>query len=192
MSSETTSYTIAPPGFTPEQRKEFDENGFIAVENALSPKEVDYYVKAINKNMANDPDADPSKHVSKTNIVERDPALTHLIDHPRHIGFVYDIFGEQLKLQLSQFMQRPRHSSHNMWHVDGARALPYGVFSPELPLQVKIGYWLTDFPEANMGNLVVLPGSHREQYRKEYYTHDSIPGEKVLIARKWYHDHHAQ
>jgi len=32
----------------------------------------------------------------------------------------------------------------------------YRVFSFQLPLQVKIGYWLTDLLEKPMGNLVIL------------------------------------
>ena len=35
-----------------------------------------------------------------------------------------------------------------------------------------------------MGNLVVLPGSHREQYVDEYDSHKPIPGEKVVCLRK--------
>ena len=97
------------------------------------------------------------------------------------MGFAYDLFGELLKLHLSQFFLRPPGGEHyNKWHPDGARALPYGVFSPELPLQIKIGYWLTDLPSEKMGNLVVLPGSHRQQYVDSYDTHKSAPGEQVM------------
>ena len=62
--------------------------------------------------------------------------------------------------------------------------MPYGTFSPDLPLQIKIGLWLTDLPQAKMGNLVVLPGSHRKQYVDEYDSHEPIPGEKVVCPRK--------
>jgi hypothetical protein len=34
--------------------------------------------------------------------------FTELIDHPRHIGFAYDMFGELLKLHISQFFVRPK------------------------------------------------------------------------------------
>ena len=72
------------------------------------------------------------------NIVERDPVFTDLIDHERHVGYAYDLFGELLKLHQSQFFLRPPGGKqYNQWHPDGARALPYGVFSPELPLQIK-------------------------------------------------------
>jgi hypothetical protein len=42
--------------------------------------------------------------------------------------------------------------------------VPYGVFSPVLPFQIKFALWLTDLPEAKMGNLVIRPGSQHEQY----------------------------
>jgi hypothetical protein len=62
--------------------------------------------------------------------------------------------------------------------------VPYGTFSSQLPLQIKIGFWLTDLPEEKMGNLVVLPGSHREQYFDPYDTHESVPGEQIVRLRK--------
>ena len=82
------------------------------------------------------------------------------------------------------FIRTPQETHNNKWHPDGARALPYGVFSPEIPLQIKIGYWLTDLPETQMGNLVVLPGSHCQQYMEAYNTHGSMPGELILRPKR--------
>lgn len=85
---------------------------------------------------------------------------------------------------MSQIFIRPRDSAHNHWHHDGARVVPYAVFAPELPLQVKIRYWLTDLPSSRMGNFVYLPGSHRFQYLQHYWTHESVPSEKILFVPK--------
>lgn len=81
-------------------------------------------------------------------------------------------------------MLRPRGGWYNFWHPDGPRALPFGVFSPILPLQFKISYWLTDVPEPRMGNLVVLPKSHSQQYMGAYDTHESLEGEHVLCVKR--------
>jgi hypothetical protein len=62
------------------------------------------------------------------------------------------MFGELLKLHISQFFVRPKGGWHNLWHPDGARAVPYGVFLAVLPFQIKFALWLTDLPEAKMGN----------------------------------------
>ena len=121
----------------------------------------------------------------KDNIVELNSVFTNLIDHSRHVGFAYDIFGELLKLHQSQiFIRPPGDNNYNIWHPDGARALPYGVFSSHLPLQIKIGYWLTDISHQKMGNMVVMPGSHRQQYLDAYDTHESVSGERILCRPK--------
>ncbi|MDP6018316.1 MAG: phytanoyl-CoA dioxygenase family protein [Candidatus Latescibacteria bacterium] len=184
VSSVQAEYITAPPGFTAEQWETFEQDGIIFLEDALSPAEVTRYSDALDRIAAADDRFDPGETFGRENVVELDPALAELIDHPRHIGYAYDLFGELLKLHISQFFIRPPGmKKHNLWHPDGARALPYGVFSPRLPLQIKIGYWLTDLPEDNMGNLVVVPGSHREQYFDPYDTHESVDGELIVKVK---------
>lgn len=180
-----TEYRIAPPGFTGEQWETFDKQGYILIEDALSAAEVQQYVDVIDSLAHDDPKYTSGETYAIENIVERHPTLAALIDHPRHVGFAYDLYGELLKLHQTQvFLRPPGMKRYNLWHPDGARALPYGVFSPELPLQIKIGYWLTDLPHAKMGNLVVLPGSHRQQYMDAYDTHESVEGEHILQVKK--------
>ena len=182
--SDTETYRLAPPGFSEEQWDQFMEDGFLVIENALSDDEVDRYVEMIDRAAATDPKDDPSKHFGPNNIVERYPEFAELVDHDRHVGYMHDVYGELLKLHISQIFMRPRDGSHNMWHPDGARAVPYGVFAPEMPIQIKVSYWLTDLPEAEMGNFVCMPGSHRQQYFDHYDTHDSVPGELILKVPK--------
>lgn len=180
-SVSSNGYRIAPPGFTPQQREQFDRDGFLVIEDAIPPDDVRRYIDAIDRCCANDPKYDPNKYYAPQNIVERDPVFTELIDHERHLGFAYDFYGELLKLQLSQFMCRPRGGWHNYWHPDGPRALPFGVYCGDACMQLKFGYWLTDLPEPRMGNLVVRPGTHRQQYFKGYDTHE--PADDELIVR---------
>ncbi len=179
------SYRVAPPGFTPAQWETFNKDGIIFIEDAISDEDIQAYIGAIERVAATHPKYTSGGYLGMENVVERDAVLANLIDNSRHIGFAYDLFGELLKLHQSQFFLRPPGGEqYNQWHPDGARALPYGVFSPQLPLQIKIGYWLTGLPRAKMGNLVVLPGSHRHQYMDGYDTHKRIPGEKILCVRK--------
>lgn len=178
-------YRIAPPGFTQEQWKTFNNDGIIFIEDAISDDDIEMYKDAIDRVAERNPKYTPGGYLGMENIVERDPVFTGLIDHDRHIGYAYDLYAELLKLHQSQFFLRPPGGKqYNQWHPDGARALPYGVFSPKLPLQIKIGYWLTDLPYEKMGNLVVLPGSHRQQYMDGYDTHKSLSGELIVRPRK--------
>lgn len=179
----TAAVKRAPPGFTKAQREAFDRDGFITIKGAIPRADVKRYVDAIDRCAAADPKFNPKEFYSPENIAERDPVFAELIDHPRHIGFAYDLFGELTKLQLSQCMIRPRGGWYNLWHPDGPRAVPYTVFiPPALPAVLKISYWLTDHPRPKMGNLVVMPGSHRQQYFDFYDTDDSVPGEHIVCA----------
>jgi hypothetical protein len=176
------AYRIAPPGFTPEQRDFFDREGYLILPERLTDDEIDRYVEAIDRHAAADPKYDPSRFYAIENIVELDPIFAELIDHPRHVGYAYDFYGELLKLHLSQFFLRPHGGQHNQWHPDGARAVPYQVFAPDLPCQIKVGYWLTDVPRPGMGNIVMRPRSQRQQYFEYYDTHESVPDELVLCV----------
>ena len=135
-------YRVAPPGFTAEQWKTFNEDGIIFIEDAISDADIQTYIDTIDRVSATSSKYTPGSYLGMENIVERDPVFTDLIDHERHVGYAYDLFGELLKLHQSQFFLRPPGGppggkQYNQWHPDGARALPYGVFSPELPLQIK-------------------------------------------------------
>lgn len=174
----------APRGFTEEQWRQFMREGYLVLENVLSEETCDRYMEAIDRVAANDPKFKPDAYYGPQNVVERDPAFADLIDRESHIGYAYDLYGELTKVHVTQAMRRPPGGWHNLWHPDGARALPFQVFSPYLPLQCKVGYWLTDLPHPKMGNLVVLPGSHGSQYMDHYDTHDSVEGEMILQVKR--------
>ena len=180
-----STYKVAPKGFSFEQWQEFQRDGIILIENAISDEDIHEYLEAIDRVTQKDPGYLEGNYYGIEHIVELDPVFSNLIDHPRHIGFAYDIYGELLKLHQSQlFLRTPQEGHNNQWHPDGARALPYHVFSPRLPLQIKIGYWLTDLPEEQMGNLVVLKGSQREQYLNAYDTHETVDGQFVIKVKR--------
>ena len=171
----------APNGFTGGQWETFTRDGFLVLENALDEDDILRYTTGVDRVASIH--GRPTSHnaTSVDNLVQLDSDFAELIDHPRHVGFAYDLFGELLKLHRSRLILRPPESKlAQVWHLDGPRAVPYRTFSPELPLQLQIGYWLTDMPNSEMGNLVVLPGSHRIDYLPQYDTNEHVPGEVSL------------
>lgn len=183
MSEATAAFQKAPPGFTPEQRAAFDRDGYLLIENALTPDEVRFYKDVIDAVAAGHPDYTPGKTFAPwSGVAHLHPTLAELIDHPRHVGYAYDLYGELLKLHNSQFFLRPPGKSSTKWHNDGARAVPYSVYAPTIPLQFKVAYWLTDLPRENMGNLVVHPGSHRSQHFDAYTRADDMPGQVAVCV----------
>jgi hypothetical protein len=182
LAPDEVQYRVAPPGFPPEEREIFEREGYLILPERLSDDEIARYLDAIDRHSRNHARYDPNQFFARENIVEMDPVFAELIDHPRHVGYAYDFYGELLKLHISQLFLRPRGGQHNQWHPDGARAVPYQVFSPDLPCQIKVGYWLTDLPHPRMGNMVMRPRSQRQQYFDSYDTHESVPDELILCV----------
>lgn len=174
----------APAGFTIDEWELFLEQGYLMKPGVLDSETCVQLCALIDELAAADERFHPEKHFTCSNAVTRDPALAAFINRDSHIGYAYDLYGELTKVHLSQFMRRPRGTWRNFWHPDGPRAVPYQVFCGELPLQLKVAYWLTDLPEPGMGNLVILPGSHRQQYMEGYDTHDVIDGEMPVCVRR--------
>ncbi|MFJ6943277.1 phytanoyl-CoA dioxygenase family protein [Streptomyces wuyuanensis] len=164
----------APAGFSAESWAAFHRDGLLVVEDALAPEQVDALVAAIEK----------QQKPTDWNVVASDSRFESMIDHPAHIGYVYDVYGEMLKLLRSEYFKRhPGQEVRNKWHFDGPRALPFDVFSPAAPLRIKVGYWLTPLPVEDRGNLVYIPASHRWPHLPQYHSHDAHPEERQLIVR---------
>jgi len=185
MDDVETRFRRAPVGFTLDQFKEFDDRGFLVVENAFTETEMEAWSQAMLRLR--------SAHASPTdgfftlrNFVEEDPAFASLTDHPAYVGFAYDLYGEMLKLQISElFVRGPGGGARpERWHIDGPRVLPYAVFADDAPLQLKVGVWLTDVLRPEMGNVAFVPGSHRDQYFGPYDTDETAPGEEQLVVRR--------
>ncbi|MGW7824484.1 phytanoyl-CoA dioxygenase family protein [Streptomyces puniciscabiei] len=173
----------APLGFTDEEWRTFRREGLVHREGVLSPEQIDTMVEAARELIGRRTYS--KKHTNKVeNFIPAHPAFQSLIDLESHIGYAYDIYGDQTRLSQNDLFVRPPGSVVNHWHFDGPRAVPYRVFSPVLPLKLRIGYWLTDLPHENMGNLVYLPGSQRADYETEHTGIGDVPGQKVLTCGK--------
>jgi hypothetical protein len=177
------AFRMAPFGFSKEQWGIFERDGILIVPDALRPDEVSMYLNAAQECLRRYPKYSPQNTWKILDLVREHPVFRDLIDHERHVGYAYDIYGDQLRLAQADLFVRPRQGVINHWHVDGPRAVPYRAFSPELPLKLRIGYWLTDVPRPNMGNLVYLPGSHRGDYLEEHAGLGDLSGQKILCCR---------
>lgn len=185
MSQPAETYRRAPPGFTTAQLEAFDRDGLLVIEHVFSDEEIQIWVEAVLR-VRNAHGAAPNQFFALRNFVEADAVFASLIDHPAYVGLVYDLYGEMLKLQLSElFVRGPEDGARpERWHIDGPRVLPYSVFTGDAPMQVKVGIWLTDVARRDMGNLAFVAGSHRSPYFHAYDTDESSPGEDQLLVRR--------
>lgn len=171
---------VAPPGFTEDQWHEFLECGFLVLAERLPETEIERLLSAAREVAGQQEMGAGRYRVSAA--VTRHPDFARLIDDPRHVGFAYDLYGDQLRLVQSELFVRPPGGRVNAWHFDGPRALPFQVFSPAAPLKLKVGYWLTDLNGRGQGNLVYLPRSHRTLGHRVVLGKDPHPTERPLIC----------
>ncbi len=74
----------------------------------------DTYRDAVDRICARDPGyVEGTTDFRVSNAVEADPAVTELIDHPRHVGYAYDLYGEMLKIVRAGTMTV---YDGNLWH----------------------------------------------------------------------------
>jgi ectoine hydroxylase-related dioxygenase (phytanoyl-CoA dioxygenase family) len=95
---------------------------------------------------------------------ETEPALEQLIDHPAVLPKVRGLYGDRFILQACWTTMQPAHAGMGRWHQDGSSAYDYKLLGYPIPLvQLRASFLLTDQTEPRMGNMELVPGSHRSQ-----------------------------
>jgi ectoine hydroxylase-related dioxygenase (phytanoyl-CoA dioxygenase family) len=147
-----------------EQRARFLEDGYLVVPNALTPTELAPLRKAARAAEArwradlSLPGVRRHDLEQVLGIMEHDPVLFDLIEHPRIFPLVRDLLGpDVMMLDHDYFMTPPGAEIPFGWHFDFN--MP-AVDHPRSLLMVKVFYVLEDIPE-NGGATLILPRSHR-------------------------------
>lgn len=165
-----------PIAITEEQQRQFDEDGFILIEEALSPDEVDRLLAVVDeldvKYRAMN-GIDPEAPFQVRNALAHHDELFRLIDHPVLFPLVVDVLGCNIQIRTSHMDTRPTcppeyanqtlgaNDSFFSWHSDGPN-WGYPITNGAVPfVEVKVGYYLTDLTEHNSGAICVVRGSHR-------------------------------
>ncbi len=176
---------------SPEQRHQWDEDGYLIIRNALSAQEVAELVVEVDRldeasqRLGRDPNTllhvvniinaateglFQSDQGNAGTILRREPceAFLNLIDHPNHLGIVCELIGAAIQLSWAEAMVRPPiPTPANRWHKDGSKPYYFASVDELTPLQwARIGFFLTDLDEPDMGNFTVIPGSHRSGFPK--------------------------
>jgi ectoine hydroxylase len=150
---------LAQPGPLSElERFMFDSFGYLVIPDALSPEEVSSCLEAARRLHEPYPRGEWRQLGAA---YEKEAAIEPLIDHPSTFPKVRALLGDHFILQSSWCTLSPPGFPGGNFHQDGSG--PYQFRRLALPtplLQLRIGYFLTDQSEPNMGNLVVVPGSH--------------------------------
>ena len=172
---------------TEQQKRDFDENGFIVLEDFLDPDELERLLAAVDDVGAKVRHAKglgPGDPFAVRNALAHHEAFLDLIDHPRMLPLVVDAIGWNIQIRTSHLDYRPPYprdlqagalgsgagADHEagyrnvVWHPDlaGDHLFEAPSLDGRLPfMEVKVFYVLSDLTESNAGNLWLLPGSHR-------------------------------
>lgn len=184
MAIAVPSHNLA---MTDEQRRSFDERGFIAIENFFSESELDRLLTAIDEVAARiraEKGLAESDPFALRNALTQHEAFLDLIDNPRILPLVVDAIGWNIQIRTTHLDYRPPYPEglepgelgkgdgadhaagykNLVWHPDLAG--PYLFEAPSndgtLPfMEIKVGYYLSDLRSSQSGAICLVPGSHR-------------------------------
>ena len=151
---------LAPdPGL---RRLTFEQDGYVTIPGALSPVEVERYRGAVDRVHAREGTAGAPLH--RLAFLCEDPVFVGLLDHRSTLPFVMQVLGDNIHcyhchLDVHPGPEEPRDVW--LWHQDGGIVNRDIETSPRPRLSVKVAFFLSDASIPGRGNLVVLPGSQR-------------------------------
>jgi Phytanoyl-CoA dioxygenase (PhyH) len=154
---------------TQDERDAFEGAGYLIVRDALPDSVVETLLaRAYEEDLLfrAQPDVGEYHILNLHDLISRRGEWLSLIDCPTTFGKVFGILGWHIQLFHTQLLVTPPAPAGSTagaygWHQDNNRMNLDLETSPQPRVSVKVGYFLTDLPEPGMGNLAVVPGSHR-------------------------------
>ena len=192
---------------TAEQRRDWDVDGYLRVESALTSAEVSHFgaqIDRIRTRPGYEPrpgllprghygwvercdDQDPEGFMDRRDLLPYDQAFIDLIDKAPVFDLVVDIMGPNISFSMSQAIVRPSGDGFPGYtHTDGGEGQrEVRVAETSRPIAVKALYLLTDVEGRDRGNFTVYPGSHRSRYpfEREPLPSPDMPGAVHLSGR---------
>jgi len=159
---------------TEEQLRQFNDEGYLIVEDALTPDllgRLNEAVDGVEKNERAAKGLGPDDMVAKFRTVVEDDTFLDLLDNPKTFPLLWDILGWNIQLYISHLIVYPPEKkggdiNKGGWHQDGGRPVPE-MERPHPRLSLKISYWLSDVTSPENGAMEIIPGSHKLDTKPE-------------------------
>jgi ectoine hydroxylase-related dioxygenase (phytanoyl-CoA dioxygenase family) len=167
---------------TEAQREQWAVDGYLQLEGALSPAEVDFFSGLLDK-VRGQPGYEPAAtELQRGHYAWKlpDQNLDAFMDRrdllPYHQAFI-DLMGPFIQFSMSQAIIRASTDTFPGYiHTDGGEAQKtIRVTETSRPLAVKVMYLLTDVTAPDSGNFTLFPGSHLRPFPEKT---ERIPGPK--------------
>src|ERR1035438_10435508 len=174
---DTTAPVVGAQLLTDDQRKCWNENGYLHLRGVLDPTEVTELLDRLQRLRADIEatdgkqeywrdvfDAGNDRDLSLNNALRWCPGIEKLIDHRRVLGAVLGLMGPYIQCVGSEIYMRYAGVDPLFdFHTDLGPSLR-AVDSADRVIQLKAQFFLTDVLEPDSGNFAVAPGSHRHDF----------------------------
>ena len=176
---------------TEQERKTFEEEGLLYVEDALSPIQVEALTSTVDRvhkhAVAAGQEADKAMFVP--NFIPLDDRFADLVDYDRVLPKVWGILGWNIYLYHCHLIVtppsgRPRSVATFDWHQDSGRVNIEMEAHPRPRLSLKVAYFLSDTSEEGRGNFWVVPRSqHDDELELPADGRGQPPGAVPVLAK---------
>jgi ectoine hydroxylase len=191
---------------TDQQHQDFEEKGFILLENFFAPAEFERLLAAIDEvavRIRAEKGLSPDDPFALRNALSHHEAFLDLIDHPRMLPLVVDAIGWNIQIRTTHLDYRPPYpegleagelgtgegADHTagyknlVWHPDLAG--PYLFEAPSLDgrlpfMEIKVGYYLSDVTGRNSGAICLVPGSHLRKPQELRDMNYRVPADQFI------------
>lgn len=169
------------PDVSPALQQEvnfFMKWGYLVVEDAASPEQVDQLREALDETFAR------KKSEFTHQLLEEDDRFAFLLDNPPVLSRMKAILGTCVQLHSATARVTLPGAPDQKWHRDGPWPMdpdltPYG----SAPGQINCGYFLDEITAENgRGALCVVPGSQRALFKPPVSSVE-FPDQKMLYAK---------
>lgn len=151
------------------ERERFEADGFLLLGNVLDADPLERVrAAAAHEDARFRAGAGITAHhvLNLHDLVGRDPLWLELLDWPTTFPKVWGVLGWHLQLFHTQLLVTPPAPAGATpgaygWHQDNNRMNLDLEAASQPRVSVKVGYFATDLHQPGMGNLCVVPGSHR-------------------------------
>jgi len=187
-----------------EQRRDFEEKGYVLLPDFFEPAELSRLLEAIDEvrdRFCAERGVPTDTPFGVRNALTRHEAFLDLIDHPRMLPLVVDVIGWNIQIRTTHLDYRPPYPKdlvpgeigtgkgddkeyrNVVWHPDLAG--PYLFEAPSLDgllpfMEIKVGYYLSDMTQPNSGELWVVPGSHRRKPEELRAMEHRVPRDQAV------------
>jgi hypothetical protein len=167
----------------------FDVQGYLHIRGVLPAEEVAEYltwieeaekidVETLNSDFPDGIKQQLNRPLSR--MWDADPRFARFLDHPVVAPFLHEFLGEDYKhIDNDLYYTHPGYGGGH-WHR-GVRAHPTGhvVDGKFICPMVKVFYCLTDVGPGE-GEFVVIPGSHKAQFKLDYEGRLDLPAQHIF------------